>query len=80
MITVGIVTRNRPEVLRKCLASLALIGDLLAEVIVVDDTSDTPAADAIGELPPVAFVKPHARATSSLAIGRCAKRRPSTSC
>ena len=51
MITVGIVTRNRPEMLRKCLASLALIGDLLAEVIVVDDTSDVPAAETLAGLP-----------------------------
>src|SRR5258707_13226908 len=51
MITVGIVTRNRPEMLRKCLASLGLIGDLLAEVIVVDDTSDVPAAEVLGDLP-----------------------------
>src|SRR5260221_4068722 len=51
MITVGIVTRNRREMLRKCLASLGLIGDLLAEVIVVDDTSDVPAAEVLGDLP-----------------------------
>jgi glycosyltransferase involved in cell wall biosynthesis len=51
MITVGIVTRNRPDMLRKCLSSLARIGDLLAEVIVVDDTSDEPAAEALGDLP-----------------------------
>ena len=53
MITAGIVTRNRPDMLRACLSSLALVGDLLAEVIVVDDTSDVPAADALGDLPSV---------------------------
>ena len=54
MITVGIVTRNRPDMLRTCLSSLERIADLLAEVIVVDDASDVPAADAIGNLPPAA--------------------------
>jgi len=53
MITAGIVTRNRPDLLRACLVSLALVGDLLAEVVVVDDTSDAPAADALGDLPEV---------------------------
>src|SRR5438445_8493737 len=51
MITVGVDTRTRTEMVGKCLASLALIGDLLAEVIVVDDTSDVPAAEALGDLP-----------------------------
>jgi GT2 family glycosyltransferase len=53
MITAGIVTHNRPEMLRACLASLALVSDLLAEVIVVDDTSEVSAADSIGDLPAV---------------------------
>src|SRR5262249_51524969 len=53
MITAGIVTRNRPDLLRGCLASLAHVGDLLAEVIVVDDTSDVPAGEALGDLPAV---------------------------
>lgn len=39
-LTVGIGTRNRPEALVRCLRSLALAGDLVAEVIVVDDGSD----------------------------------------
>lgn len=41
-LTVGIGTRNRPESLARCLRSLARIADLVAEVIVVDDGSDTP--------------------------------------
>jgi len=41
-VTVGIVTKNRPEALRTCLFSLALLGDSLADVIIVDDTCDVP--------------------------------------
>lgn len=41
-ITVGIASRGRPEVLARCLRSLALLGDGLAETIVVDDGSDPP--------------------------------------
>ncbi|HYM23051.1 MAG TPA: glycosyltransferase, partial [Vicinamibacterales bacterium] len=51
MITVGIVTRNRPDTLRACVASLAHVLDQLAAVIVVDDTSDTPAEDVLHHLP-----------------------------
>jgi GT2 family glycosyltransferase len=52
MITAGIVTRNRPDLLRSCLASLELISDRLAEIVVVDDTSDVAAADSLDGLPP----------------------------
>jgi len=45
-VTVGVVTRNRPDSLRACLESLAILGSLLAEVIVVDDTSDVDIASA----------------------------------
>jgi GT2 family glycosyltransferase len=41
-LTVGIATRNRPAALVNCLRSLRLLGDLLAEAIVVDDGSDPP--------------------------------------
>src|ERR1051325_8265639 len=50
-VTVGIVTKNRPDDLRKCLTSLALVADVLGEVIVVDDTSETDLSDAIAAAP-----------------------------
>jgi GT2 family glycosyltransferase len=50
-LTVGITTRNRPQSLRRCLASLGRLGDVLTEVIVVDDSSDVPVADWL-DLPP----------------------------
>ena len=46
-LTVGVTTRNRPQSLRRCLASLDLVGDALAEVIVVDDSSDVPVAGSL---------------------------------
>ena len=54
-LTVGLTTRNRRQSLLRCLASLELLGDLLIEVIVVDDSSDVPVADSLSALqPPVA--------------------------
>src|SRR5215510_2902391 len=50
-LTVGVVTKNRPESLRDCLVSLAVLGDALAEVIVVDDTSSVPVEKALVNLP-----------------------------
>src|SRR5205823_3125184 len=50
-IGVGITTSNRPQRLTDCLRSLALLGDLVSAIIVVDDASDVPARDAIGPLP-----------------------------
>jgi GT2 family glycosyltransferase len=50
-VTVGVVTKNRPASLRECLESLAMIGDILAEVIVVDDTSDVAIDGALADLP-----------------------------
>ena len=41
-LTVGIATRNRPKALVRCLESIALIEDLVTEIIVVDDSSDPP--------------------------------------
>ena len=41
-LTVGIATRNRPNALVRCLESLALIDDMVTEIIVVDDASDPP--------------------------------------
>lgn len=51
-VTVGIVTKNRPDALRKALASLTHIADRIAEVIVVDDTSDAPAEAVVRDAPP----------------------------
>jgi len=45
-LTVGIATRNRPASLQRCLASIALIDDLVTEVIVVDDASN-PSIDPV---------------------------------
>src|SRR6267378_1094218 len=51
-LSVGITTRNRRQSLLRCLASLNLLGDLLTEVIVVDDSSDVPVADSLTDLEP----------------------------
>src|SRR3954469_206852 len=51
-LTVGVVTKNRPDSLRDCLASLAVLGEALAEAIVVDDTSSVPIDGALVNLPP----------------------------
>ena len=56
-LTVGIVTKNRPASLGACLASLAVLGDALAEVIVVDDTSDVSLESALVNLPASASKK-----------------------
>ena len=50
-LTVGITTRNRPAALLRCITSLALIDNLIAEIIVVDDSSDTPIGEALEGLP-----------------------------
>ena len=50
-VTVGVVTRNRPDALRACLASLAVLGDALAEVIVVDDNGSVPLDAALAAAP-----------------------------
>lgn len=62
-VTVGIVTRNRPESLRRCLSSLTVLGERLGEVIVVDDNGDLPVADIVSEVraPSVRFVRQTAR-------------------
>jgi GT2 family glycosyltransferase len=49
-ITVGVTTRNRHDSLAKGLSSLALIRDLVASIIIVDDASDIP-VDALARLP-----------------------------
>jgi GT2 family glycosyltransferase len=45
LLTVGITTRNRPESLAACLASMGLIAHLDPEVLVFDDGSEPPAAE-----------------------------------
>jgi GT2 family glycosyltransferase len=49
-ITVGVVTRNRPESLARCLNSLSLIEDLVSHVIVVDDASEPAVGQAVASL------------------------------
>ena len=56
-ISVGIATRNRRRSLLRCLASLALIEDMLDEVLVVDDSSDEPLGDLRAETPPAVACK-----------------------
>lgn len=50
-LTVGITTHNRPHSLRRCLESTALIDDLATEVIVVDDSSDSPIGPTLCQIP-----------------------------
>jgi len=49
---VGIATRNRAGSLLRCLASIALIDDLVSDIIVVDDSSDPPIGDMLHGAPP----------------------------
>ena len=50
--SIGITTRNRPDSLVRCIASLASFGDLVREIIVVDDSSDVPIEPAFDRLSP----------------------------
>jgi GT2 family glycosyltransferase len=49
---VGIATRNRAGSLLRCLASIALIDDLVSDIIVVDDSSDPPIGEMLQGAPP----------------------------
>jgi GT2 family glycosyltransferase len=49
-VTVAIVTRNRPDALRACLASLQCLSHLEPEVLVFDDASTIPVAEQIAGL------------------------------
>lgn len=49
-LTVGIATRNRPRSLVRCLNSIALIDDLVGEVIIIDDSSDPPIRPVLHEV------------------------------
>lgn len=51
-LSVGIATRNRAGSLLRCLASMALIDDLVSDIIVVDDSSDPPIGDRLQGAPP----------------------------
>jgi GT2 family glycosyltransferase len=51
-LTVGITSRNRPQSLLRCLASLDRLDGPIVEVIVVDDSSDVPVADTLQESAP----------------------------
>ena len=51
-LTVGVTTRNRPQSLLRCLASLEHAGRSADRVIVVDDSSEPPVADALGGMAP----------------------------
>ena len=50
-LSVGIATRNRAGSLLRCLASIALIDDLVSDIIVVDDSSDPPIGDTLSNVP-----------------------------
>jgi GT2 family glycosyltransferase len=52
-LTIGITTRNRPEALRACIASLAAVAALAPEVLVFDDASDVPVGEQLtaGDVP-----------------------------
>jgi GT2 family glycosyltransferase len=56
-ISVGIATRNRPQSLVRCVESLALLGDLVTEIIVTDDASDVPAAEVLAGISPALAAK-----------------------
>jgi GT2 family glycosyltransferase len=52
-LTVGIATRNRPAALQRCVRSLQALAPLASRIIVFDDSSDSPARDALaGAVPP----------------------------
>ena len=64
-LTVGITTRNRLQSLFRCLASLDLLGDVLTDVIVVDDSSDVPVAGSLAIPPSMAAKTRVVRQTGS---------------
>ena len=54
-LTVGVTTKDRPEALVRCLSSLALLGDRVTEVIIVDDSSDPPVGEDLLQRVPAAI-------------------------
>jgi len=51
VLTVGVTTRDRPDSLVRCVRSLALLGTLVREVVVVDDASRDPVEPALRGAP-----------------------------
>ena len=70
-LSIGITTRNRPEALRACLESLALLEHLSPEVLVYDDGLTIPIERQLdGVSIPFAYsASDQATAPSSAAIG-----------
>lgn len=61
-LTIGITTQNRPDALRVCLDSVAVLRGLDLEVLVYDDGSEPPAdATMSPSLPPVRVIRDDAR-------------------
>ena len=56
-LSVGVATRNRPASLARCVASLAILGDLVTDIIVVDDSSDEPVQQVLDGLPAALLAK-----------------------
>src|SRR3954471_3819160 len=56
-LTIGITTRNRPDALERCLASLDTLRALAPEVLVFDDGSEPPAAGAGAGTMPVRILR-----------------------
>jgi GT2 family glycosyltransferase len=64
LLSVMVATQNRPRELARCLRSLARLGPLLAETLVVDDGSETPVEGPLREelgagLPPTRWLRNH---------------------
>jgi GT2 family glycosyltransferase len=57
LLTIGITTRNRPASLQRCVASLKHVAHLSPEVLVFDDASDVPAADALAPQPQLRVIR-----------------------
>jgi GT2 family glycosyltransferase len=56
-LTIGITTRNRPESLRRCVASLDHIAHLSPEVLVFDDASEVPVISTLAPQPRVRVIR-----------------------
>lgn len=66
-LTIGITTRDRPQALERCLASLDALGSLALEVLVFDDGSSPPASTA-GATSPVRII--HDASSPGYIVGR----------
>jgi GT2 family glycosyltransferase len=56
-LTIGITTRNRPESLRRCVASLDHIAHLSPEVLVFDDASEVPVISTLAPQPRLRVIR-----------------------